>query len=308
MEPTSFDPAYNPKERPLSRQEVLALIPHLQRDSAAAAALILATSAEDAALRTALRSDLPNENDPQARVRVRGTKTQTRDRLVPIISDEQWILLDFVRRHAQGKDGRLFGPLTNLRRDLAQAAKHAKIPHVWPHALRKAAGQYLIDLHVPLELVSRVMGHVDTRVTETVYARVRDEDLGDRMLSAIDPKYAQRALDNRGTTRDVETLTALPEPKAGPVLYAINGVSRTLDQWAKAHAIPKGTALQPGRPARYADDRCAQARFTARRCRNSRPIVSTVRTRHRPLPHICRRHIGYGRTHRTKIPAKPHQR
>lgn len=46
----------------------------------------------------------------------------------------------------------------------------AKIPHVWPHSLRKAAGQFLIDLHVPLELVSRVMGHAGTRITETVYA------------------------------------------------------------------------------------------------------------------------------------------
>jgi hypothetical protein len=220
---------------------VLELIPHLSRDSAATLAFILATSAEDAALRTALRSDLPRQDDPQACVHVRGTKTQKRDRLVPVISDEQWVLLDFVRQHAQGTEGRLFGPLTNFRRDLTQAAKRAKLPHVWPHALRKAAGQFLIDLHVPLELVSRVMGHVDTRVTETVYARVRDEDLGDRMLSAIDPKYARRAIDNRGTIREMETLTALPEPKAGPVLYDVNGTSRTLTQWARAQAIPKNT-------------------------------------------------------------------
>jgi hypothetical protein len=200
-----------------------------------------AGSAEDAALRTARRSDLREESDPQARVHVRGTKAEKRDRLVPVVTDEQWILLDFVRRHAEGTDDRLFGPLTNLRRDLAQAAIRAKIPHVWPHALRKAAGQFLIDLHVPLELVSRVLGHVDTRDTETVYARVRDEDLGDRMLSAIDLRYARRALENHGIVREIQTITALPEPNASQVLYEVNGASRTLTEWAKAHAIPKTT-------------------------------------------------------------------
>ena len=189
--PASFSPKYKPKERGLTRDEFLSLLPHLPPDSAAAAAFIVATSAEDAALRTATRSDLPDENDPRPRVHVRGTKTDKRNRFVPIISDEQWVLLEFVRRYAQGPDHQLFGKLSNLRRDLEQASKRANIPHVWPHSLRKAAGQLLIDLHVPLELVSRVMGHADTRITETVYDRVRDEDLGDRMLSAIDPKYAR---------------------------------------------------------------------------------------------------------------------
>ena len=239
--PSTFDPSYRPKERNLDRPEVLALIPYLSPDAAAAVAFIVATSAEDAALRTARLDDLPREGVPKPRVHVRGTKTEKRDRFVPIISDEQWVLLDFVRLHAQGKAGRLFGPLTNFRRELAKAAEHAKIPHVWPHALRKAAGQFLIDLRVPLELVSRVLGHADTRVTELVYSRVRDADLGDRMLSAIDPEYVRRTLDAGGAPARVETITVLPEPKAGPLLYTIAGVSRTLAGWGRAHAIPKTT-------------------------------------------------------------------
>lgn len=78
---------------------------------------------------------------------------------------------------------------TNKKRDrllLFSTPQRAKIRHVWPHSLRKAAGQFLIDQHAPLGLVSRVMGHADTRITDTVYARVRDEDLGDRMLAAVD--------------------------------------------------------------------------------------------------------------------------
>jgi hypothetical protein len=103
--PDSFNPKYKPKGRDLTREEFLALIPYLSPDAAAAAAFIVATSAEDAALRTATRADLPSENDPQPRARVRGTKTDKRNRLVPIVSDEHWVLIDFVRRHAQGQDG-----------------------------------------------------------------------------------------------------------------------------------------------------------------------------------------------------------
>ena len=239
--PSSFRPEYRPKKRDLTREEFLKLVPHLLPDSAAAAAFILATSAEDAVLRTVLRVDVPDDGAAQPRVPIRGTKAEGRDRIVPVVSDEQWVLLRFARKHGRGKGERLFGPLTNFRRDLREAAKLAKVPHVWPHSLRKAAGQFLIDLSVPLEIVSRVLGHADTRITERVYARVRAEDIGDRMLDAIDPRYARRAHRNRKKPRSVPTITKVPEPKAGPTVYTLAGVARTLDQWAKAHAIPKGT-------------------------------------------------------------------
>ena len=55
--------------------------------------------------------------------------------------------------------------------------------------LRKAAGQWLIDLGVPLELVSRALGHADTRITETVYAKIKDED---RNADRTKPESASR--------------------------------------------------------------------------------------------------------------------
>jgi len=94
--------------------------------------------------------------------------------------------------HAEGEDGKLFGKLSNLRRDLASAAVEAGIPHVWPHALRKARGQWLIDLGVPLEIVSRVLGHADTRITELVYCRVSDELIWDRMGPQARPDSLRR--------------------------------------------------------------------------------------------------------------------
>ena len=52
--PADFDPVYVAKERDFKRQEFEALIPKLGEDSAAAAAFIVATGAEDAALHRAL--------------------------------------------------------------------------------------------------------------------------------------------------------------------------------------------------------------------------------------------------------------
>jgi len=239
--PQTFKPKYNEKVRDFRRDELAKLIPFLNPNAAAVVCFILMTGAEDAALRTALRSDLPADTDQPPLLRVRGTKNHLRDRKVPIISDEQRVLLAFVTKHAQGEDGLLFGGLSNLRRNLHDAAEAAGIPHVWPHALRKAAGQFLVDQHVPIELVARFLGHANTRITEKVYARVRQEDLHDRMLSAIAPEYATTALANQGRPSTVATIKELPEPKLMEKLYEVDGESRTLAQWGRVHAIPKAT-------------------------------------------------------------------
>ncbi len=94
---------------------------------------------------------------------------------------------------------------------------------------------------MPLELVSRVLGHADTRITETVYARVKDEDVTDRMLDAIDPRYAKAAHKARGKRKVVETLKKVPEPRTPRVLYAVAGVERSLVEWAEVSGLSKTT-------------------------------------------------------------------
>ncbi|MFM2417019.1 MAG: hypothetical protein RL385_1742 [Pseudomonadota bacterium] len=240
--PTSFDREYVPRDRSPSRADVLALIPHLRPDAAAALCFVVATSAESAALHDAMRADVPAALDSaDLRVRVRGTKNSHRARMVPIASDEQRLLLDYALRHAEGRDGTLFGPLSNFRRELSDACKKAGVAPLSPHDLRRAAGQWLVDLGVPLELVSRMMGHASTRITEQVYARVKDRDIADRVIDAIDPRYAQRAHQARGARPLVETLTTMPAPKQRLVRYSFDGDERTLAQWAKSRRIPKAT-------------------------------------------------------------------
>lgn len=105
--------------------------------------------------------------------------------------------------------------LTTLLRAVYESAIEAGFPHAWPHALRKACGQWL---------VSRVLSHGDTRITELVYCRVSDDQLWDRMLDAIDPRYAQRATDGPGERKHVPTLTSLPAPKGFRLQVALVGV------------------------------------------------------------------------------------
>ena len=240
--PKTFRPEYRPKTRSPTRPEVLRLLAQLRPATAAVVAFIVATSAELSALKRARRADIPADMAAaDVRIPVRGTKNEHRDRVVPIVTDEQRLLLAYVVKHAAGRDGSLFGPLDNLDRELALAAEKAKLEHLYPHALRKACGQWLIDLSVPLEIVSRVMGHANTAITENAYARVKDEDLTNRMIDAIDPRYARTARRARRTRKIVETITTLPEPRTERVTYVANGVSRTLSQWARVSRISKTT-------------------------------------------------------------------
>jgi hypothetical protein len=209
-------------------------------DAAAQAAFILATSAEMGAVQRALATDLPKTIKAPLRINVRGTKTDDRDRVVPIVTDEQVVLLRFAKRHAQGANGRLFAK-ERPNRSLERASTSAKLDHVTPHALRHAAGQWLLDLGVSIELVSRILGHASTSMTEKVYARVKQDAVGDRILDMIDPKYARAASRSRkSSARKIETITKLPEPRR-PDGHEVDGVVKTIDGWAIESGIPKST-------------------------------------------------------------------
>jgi len=238
--PSSFRPSYTPRKRALTREQVARLLPTLNPNAAAVVTYILATSAEMSAIAKASRTDMPDLGGSNLFIAVRGTKNQNRNRIVPVVLDEQKLLLSFTLKHAGGAGGALFGGLDNLRRDLREGCKRAEIPHCCPHDLRHTAGQWFIDLGVPIEIVSRMLGHSSTGVTERVYARVRQEALGDRIRAALPESLWSREA-SHGLTKalKVTPLTTLPEPRWQ--VYEIGGVRKTLSEWAEARKIPKGT-------------------------------------------------------------------
>jgi integrase len=238
--PDDFTVPRAPKGDVLSRRDALRIFPHLAPDVAAATAFVLATGAELSALRRALKTDLPREIASCAEVLIRGTKNERRHAIVPVVTDEQRVLLEHVRKHARAPGDRLFGNVHRLIKGLRDACLTAKITVVSPHDLRRSAGQWMVDLGVPIELVSKFMRHADTRVTETIYASIKREDVGDRILQAIDPRYAL-ATHRHPKKSPVETLTSIPHPKVSVPLYDVDGVARSLAEWSREAGIPKAT-------------------------------------------------------------------
>ena len=56
---------------------------------------------------------------------------------------------------------------------------------VTPHTLRRTFGSDLLNKGVRLEVVSKLLGHSSTAVTERCYARLQDETIRDEMLKAL---------------------------------------------------------------------------------------------------------------------------
>ncbi len=238
--PPEFTVPPAPKGDKISRGEAERLFPHLAPDEAAAVAISLATGAELSALKRALKTDIPMDLEASSEILVRGTKNLRRHAPVPVVTDEQRVLLAYARKHAGGEGLKLFGNLHRLLKGLREACLKEGIKPVSPHDIRRSAGQWMVDLGVPLELVSKFMRHGDTRITETVYASVKQEDVADRILQAIDPRYAHAAHQRRKTP-DVPTLKSIPEPKVSAPVYEVDGVRRTLAEWARHSGIAKPT-------------------------------------------------------------------
>jgi integrase len=74
-----------------------------------------------------------------------------------------------------------------LKSGFGRARIAAGMPHVNFHDLRRSCGTLLIQRGVPLHIVSRLLGHTSTQVTEKVYAHLGGKQLreGLNVLSAL---------------------------------------------------------------------------------------------------------------------------
>jgi site-specific recombinase XerD len=71
-------------------------------------------------------------------------------------------------------------------RVVARVAEKAGINRrVTPHTLRRTFGSDLVNRGVRLEVVSRLLGHASTAITEKAYARLEDATVRREMLAAL---------------------------------------------------------------------------------------------------------------------------
>ncbi|MFO0563836.1 MAG: tyrosine-type recombinase/integrase, partial [Polyangiales bacterium] len=185
-------PEYQPREHWLRVEQVFALIESFhvsQGDHAARVAFAVAVGAEWAALDRAERADVTMEF-----VRVRGTKSAKRDRVVPVVTDWQRLLLEFALRHAAG-DKLLFArwPQRAAARSLERAARRAALPHTTWHDLRRTFAQLLRRGGAHIEDLAPTLGHANAKVTAAVYARLDAHGLRDRLVASLGTPVGQSA-------------------------------------------------------------------------------------------------------------------
>lgn len=107
-------------------------------------------------------------------MRVPGTKRTSRWRVVPLTPR----LFDALRAGAPKKVlGLVVTRWRNVRRDLAVAAKLAKVPRVTPNDLRRTYASWLKDQGTDSAVVARLLGHTSTKMVDLVYGRLSAETL-----------------------------------------------------------------------------------------------------------------------------------
>lgn len=149
----------------------------------ATVAWCVATASDFSLLFNASRDDVAAQT-----IRVRGTKTTSRDRHVPRIP----ILEPFLAYALEhGADtGPLFPSWNKMARDLRAAAERVGVPGFTARTLRRSVATWLVRANVPYEVAAKFLGHGSTTMLQKVYGQLAPEDAGrliaERMAAAGD--------------------------------------------------------------------------------------------------------------------------
>jgi integrase len=242
--PVSWGPKYKPKRRWLPEPELDALFRALAPDEAARVAFMVATSAELSATDRAQRADVYPD---RSRVLVRGTKRDTRLRVVPIVTEWQRSLVKFALDHAEGSGGKLFAPWPNLHQSLRWACKRAGIERCSPNDLRRTFAQWMRRDGLPLELIAPMMGHKTTTMLQLVYGTFDEDSLDARVRAVLCPTGAPVG----GAKAAIPATSAAAEEASSPQESSgeVSGPSgtRTQDQRIKS---PSRLWPSPGKKPR----------------------------------------------------------
>ena len=106
------------------------------------------------------------------RIRVRGTKSKTSERTIPMIPECRDFLLSLDR----GKPGETVARVEDINRALASASKRLGIPKLTHYSLRHLFATICIESGVDIPTVSRWLGHADGgALAMRIYGHLRDE-------------------------------------------------------------------------------------------------------------------------------------
>jgi integrase len=117
-------------------------------------------------------------------LRVRGTKTELADRMVPVNAAAAEVL---ARRCAEAKPFPVWGMVT---RDLARAAASIKIAPVTPNDFRRTFCSWLCQAGVSERVCADLLGHGSTVMVRTVYGQMDRASLAGAVARLPATKYA----------------------------------------------------------------------------------------------------------------------
>lgn len=168
LKPVGFSLDYTPTKRTLARDDLPKLWAALPSDVERAwVAFMLATAADIGDVERARPEDW---DAVRGVMRVRGTKTSTRDAFLPV-ADHMRPLFDFAL-------ARLPVSWPRASAALGEACRRAGIPHLSPKDLRRTAASLMVAGGADISLVSRFLRHTSDAMVRKVYGQVTPEELG----------------------------------------------------------------------------------------------------------------------------------
>ncbi|UYV37067.1 tyrosine-type recombinase/integrase [Rhodobacteraceae bacterium D3-12] len=166
-----------PKERYLTRQEITQLLavdcaPHTKL----AIRLMLSTAARVTAIleltwdRVDFERRQINLRTGEGHRKGRAIVPMTESLRAALLEARKAALSDFVVEWAGG-------PVKSIKKGFKAAAVEADLPDVSPHVLRHTAAVHMAEAGVSMEEIAQFLGHSDSRITASVYARYSPEHL-----------------------------------------------------------------------------------------------------------------------------------
>jgi integrase len=109
-------------------------------------------------------------------IRLRGTKTEARDRTIPL---DRGLAAQLTTTPEAHRVGLVLGGWSNVRRDLAAACARAGIARVSPHSFRHTFASWLVQRGVDLFVVAKLMGHGSTAMVQRHYGHLSPKNYSD---------------------------------------------------------------------------------------------------------------------------------
>ncbi|MCU7557294.1 tyrosine-type recombinase/integrase [Macrococcus capreoli] len=110
-------------------------------------------------------------------IHIPGTKTVNADRYVEVSKKDIITINKRLSQHPLRIDGKLFGISHNALKNAFERSKQACDikDEFTPYALRHTHASYLISKQIPIEYISKRLGHANINITLTVYTHLLDE-------------------------------------------------------------------------------------------------------------------------------------